>query len=91
MRKVPEMMMKSDQKTMAIHLSVFCLLPSVQWSYSHMPPMGWKQMSVPSRAPMSETRPPKTGMALAMMYAMPAQLPVQPIQVVQWIVVLRAR
>jgi hypothetical protein len=31
-----------------------------------MKPIGWKDMRVPSSAPISETRPPKTGMALAM-------------------------
>jgi hypothetical protein len=40
-----------------------------QLSYSHMQPMGWKHMRVPKRAPTSETRPPKTGTADAMMYA----------------------
>ena len=40
-------------------------LPLVQLSYSHMQPMGWKDIRVPRRAPMRETRALKTGMPLA--------------------------
>ena len=48
-----------------------------------MHPMGWKHMSVPSRAPISETSESKTGMALAMMYAIMVTPKVQLSQVPQ--------
>ena len=80
-KKVPETTTKTLKVTMRYHLVVGLRLPAVQLSYSHMQPMGWNDMSVPRRAPMRETRPPKTGMAEAMMYAITAQPKVQPIQV----------
>ena len=48
-------------------------------------------MIVPSRAPTSDTSPPKTGMALAMTYDVSALPAVHPIQVIQWVGVLLAR
>jgi hypothetical protein len=67
MRNVPESTTNAHQATMAIHHSDLRALPELQLSYSHMPAMGWKHMGVPRRAPTSETRSLKTGMALAMM------------------------
>lgn len=67
MRKNPARMTKIDQHTIRFHLIVRWALPLAQLSYSHMPPMGWKHIGVPRRAPTSETRSPKTGMALAIM------------------------
>jgi hypothetical protein len=53
--------------------------------------MGWNDMKVPSRAPMSETRLSNTGMALAITYATRATPDVQLSQVLQWIMVLAVR
>lgn len=41
-------------------------LPLAQLSYSHMQPIGWKHMRVPSKAPMRETNESNTGTELAM-------------------------
>lgn len=65
-RNVPKTMTNPLQATMSIHLVDLVVLPAVQLSYSHMQPMGWKDMRVPRRAPISDTSPPKTGIALAM-------------------------
>lgn len=65
-RKVPITITNMDQQTIKVHLHDRSCLPLVQWSYSHMHPIGWKEMRVPSKAPTSETSPSKTGMALAM-------------------------
>lgn len=65
--KVPITTTKTLQQTIAIHLGDRLIFPLPQLSYSHMQPMGWKHMNVPSKAPISETRLSKTGMALAMM------------------------
>lgn len=46
--------------------------------------MGWKDSSVPRRAPISETRPPKTGIELAIINAVMAMPKVQLNQVAQW-------
>lgn len=43
------------------------LLPFDQLSYSHMHPIGWKHMVVPSNAPIRETKESKTGIVLAIM------------------------
>ena len=56
-----------------------------------MHPMGWKHMSVPSREPISETSESKTGMALAMMYAITVTPKVQLSQVIQCVGELLAR
>lgn len=48
-------------------------------------------MSVPSSAPMSETSPPKTGIADAMMYAVSETAAVKPNQVIQCLGVLWLR
>lgn len=48
-------------------------------------------MSGPNSAPMSETRPSKTGMALAMMYATTVTPSVQLNQTSQWVGLLLAR
>lgn len=76
---------------MAIHRGDLFIFPALQLSYSHMPAMGWKHIGVPSSAPTSETRSLKTGMALAMMYAIIEMPNVQPIQAVQWMRVLAVR
>jgi hypothetical protein len=55
------------QQAIAVHLGDLSVLPLLQLSYSHIQPIGWKHMNVPSRAPISETRLSKTGIALAMM------------------------
>ncbi len=54
-----------------------------QLSYSHIQPMGWKDIRVPSSAPISETRLLNTGIALAMIYAVITTPNVQRSQVVQ--------
>lgn len=64
--KLPMTITKTLQETMNIHLGDRSTFPLPQLSYSHMQPMGWKHMNVPSKAPISETRLSKTGMALAM-------------------------
>lgn len=64
-RKVPATMTKAHQATISFHFVP--RLGVLQLSYSHMPAMGWKHMGVPSRAPTSDTRSLKTGIALAMM------------------------
>lgn len=48
-------------------------------------------MSVPSKAPMSETRLPKLGTALAMMYAMMTTAEVHDSQVIQCVTVFAVR
>ena len=63
-RNVPDAMTKEDQQTMRYHLMLRWF---DQLSYNHIQPMSWKDMSVPSKAPIRDPRPPKTGMALAMM------------------------
>ena len=73
MRKKPETMTKQLQATIRYH---FVVLGLCQLSYSHIPPIGWKHMSVPRRAPIRETKPPKTGMALAITYALMVTPPV---------------
>lgn len=56
-----------------------------------MHPIGWKDMSVPSSAPIRDTRLSKTGIALAMMYAITVMLSVHPSQVSQWMGEFEAR
>lgn len=53
-----------------------------------MQPMGWKHVSVPSKEPTSETSESKTGMALAIMYAIVVTPKVQLNQAIQWVGVL---
>lgn len=48
-----------------------------------MQPNGWKHMRVPSKAPTRETRPPNTGMELAIMNAVTVLVMVQANQVIQ--------
>ena len=88
---IPARMTNTLQHTISIHLSERSCLPALQLSYSHMQPMGWKDIMVPRRAPISETRPPKTGMPLAIRYAMTTVLIVQPPQVIQWVWLLPVR
>lgn len=81
-RNVPIAMTRILHATMQHHL-FDPRVPLRQLSYNHMQAMGWKQVSVPSRAPMSDTRASKEGMALAIMYAMTVTLTVHPSQVIQ--------
>lgn len=79
------------QQTNMIHLGDLSTLPMLQLSYSHIIPIGWKHIKVPSSAPMRETRLSKTGMALAIMYEIRVAPNVHPNQVAQWITVLAVR
>src|SRR5690242_17598592 len=65
MMTVPVRITKLLQTTMSVHIIPRFLRP--QLSYSHMIPYGWKQSIVPNVAPISATREPKIGMALATM------------------------
>lgn len=56
-----------------------------------MAPIGWKHIRVPRRAPTSDTRPPNTGMELAITYAIMVLVIVQPSQTSQWVRVLSVR
>lgn len=67
MRKFPDMMTNQLHKTIMSHLASRLRFSGLQLSWSHMKPIGWNDISVPKSAPMNETRPPKMGMALAMM------------------------
>lgn len=89
--KVPDTMTNTLQPTIKHHLNVLSFLPLVQLSNSQKQPYGWKHMSVPRRAPMRDTRPPKTGIALAMMYAIMVTLPVHANQVAQCTIPLELR
>lgn len=62
---IPVAMTNTLQKHIRTQRTVGALRPSAQLSYSHMHPYGWNVRTVPRRAPMSETRPSKTGIALA--------------------------
>lgn len=77
--------MKMLHATFKHHDSDFFSLPGAQLSYNHIQPMGWKQRDVARRAPTSETRPVKTGMLLAMIYATADTVKVDPSQVIQWV------
>lgn len=66
-RKVPMKITKEAQTTPIRQPIVGFSRPLRQLSYSHMQPIGWKQSSVPKRAPQRDTMPLKTGMALARM------------------------
>lgn len=90
-RNVPDSTTNTLQQTIRTHRGFFVALPCVQLSYSHMQPMGWKDIMVPSRAPINETRSLKTGIALAMMYATIVMPRVQPSQVAQCVTVLAVR
>lgn len=56
-----------------------------------MHPIGWKHIIVPRREPISETRESKTGIALAMMYAITTAPRVQLSQVIQCVGLLLVR
>lgn len=88
---MPIAITKTLNPTRNIHFGVFAGLPLLQLSYNHIQPMGWNDIRVPSKAPTNETRPSKTGMALAIMYAIRAMPKVQPSQAAQWVIVLEAR
>ena len=90
MRNVPSTMTNTLQHTMSIQRLDPSLL-RCQLSNSHMQPIGWKHMSVPSKAPIRDTSESKTGIALAMIYAITVTVSVQPNQVHQWTQVLLVR
>lgn len=90
-RNDPATITKMLQPTINIHFGDFVALPSLQLSYSHMKPIGWKDRRVPNRAPTSDTRPPKTGIALAMMYAIKITPKVQLSHVAQCVIVFAVR
>ncbi len=79
--KLPTMMIKMLQATIEYHLTDFVF--KAQLSYNHMQPYGWKHIKVPRRAPINETRPPNTGIALAIRYAITVIPLVHPSQVPQ--------
>jgi hypothetical protein len=66
-QNVPLTTTKTAKHTIAHHLNVLACLSFVQLSYRYMQPIGWKQIDVPRRAPIRETRLEKFGTALAMM------------------------
>lgn len=71
-RKLPTSTTKLLQQIMesqAYHLLLCASLPFHQLSYNHMHPIGWQHIIIPSREPTSEARESKTGIALAVMYA----------------------
>lgn len=84
-RNVPDTMTKIDHATMPFHFQ--SRLVRCQLSYSHMQPIGWKLIRVPRSAPTSETRPPKTGIADAIMYAARETAAVKLNQVIQCLAV----
>ena len=90
-KKVPDRITKTLQQTIRIHLGDLLTLPLLQLSYSHMQPIGWKDIRVPRRAPTRDTKSLNTGIALAIIYAMIAIPDVQLSQVTQWIIVFAVR
>lgn len=90
-KNVPDRTTHTLQRTINRHFSVGCCLPALQLSYSHMQPIGWNDIRVPSSAPIKDTRPLKTGMALAMMYATTATPQVLLSQTTQCTTVLAVR
>lgn len=90
-RKVPDTMTKTLKKTIQYQCRDRCPSFLCQLSYNHMQPIGWNDIKVPRRAPMSEISPPKTGMALAIMYAMIVTPNVQPSHEIQWVGVFSTR
>jgi hypothetical protein len=58
-------MTKILQQTINLHVMLRFAFSRFQLSYSHMQPIGWKDNNVPSKAPISETNPLKTGIPLA--------------------------
>lgn len=80
-KKVPATKMKIHHPTIEYQLRVRSRF--LQLSYNHIPAYGWKVKKVPSKAPIKETRPENTGIALATMYAIKATLDVEPSHVTQ--------
>lgn len=89
MRNMPTAMTNALQQAMGHHRREFSR-PS-QLSYSHIAPYVCRHMSGPNKAPMRETSPSNTGMALAMMYATTMTLRVQLNQTSQWVGLLLVR
>lgn len=90
---VPDNMMNAHQQTRRYQRGVLTELSLLlgQLSYNHIQAAGWNDIRVPSNAPMSATSAPKTGIALAITYAINAMPDVQLSQVAQWIVSLAFR
>jgi hypothetical protein len=63
-RKHPRSITKTAQQTFGTQYFEL-RLPFPQLSNSHMQPIGWKHIIVPSRAPINETKELKTGIVLA--------------------------
>jgi hypothetical protein len=62
--KQPERITKTAQQTFGNQYLELCL-PFPQLSNSHMQPIGWKHIIVPSKAPIRDTKELNTGMVLA--------------------------
>ena len=90
-RKLPDRITNAHQPTMSFHRMFLFSAGMVQLSYSHINPYGWNDSKVPRRAPTRDTRPPKTGMALATTYETSVIDAVHPSQLTQWIIELLAK
>jgi hypothetical protein len=84
MMKHPKTIRLTLQMNPVLQLHVFRFLP-FQLSYNHIMPIGWYDIRGTSRPPMSDTRPPKMGTALATMYDMMVMAATLPNQVIQWV------
>lgn len=91
MRNVPKTITSMLHIDNSAHRRVGCSRPRVQLSNSHMHPIGWKDMNVPRRAPIKDTRSLKIGIPLAMRYEETVTAKVQLSQVVQWVNVFAVR
>ena len=87
-KKVPRRIIKIHHTTIRRHLKVGV---SFQLSYNHIPAYGWKVKNVARSAPMRATRPEKTGIALAMIYAVRVIPNVEESHVIQCIALLAVR
>lgn len=83
-RNVPARTTNTLQATMSLQRSVRSRLSLDQLSYSHIRPMGWNDRNVPNSAPTSDTRPPNTGIPLAIRYATIDTPKVELSHVAQW-------
>ncbi|OJJ96348.1 hypothetical protein ASPACDRAFT_1859570 [Aspergillus aculeatus ATCC 16872] len=73
------------------HRRVGCSRPRPRLSWSHIHPIGWKDMNVARRAPIKDTRSLKMGIPLAMRYEETVTAKVQLSQVAQGVNVLAVR
>ena len=90
-KKVPKAIIVKLHRTPMYQVADRSCFPRFQLSYSHIQPIGWNDSDVASRAPISETRPLKIGIPLAMTYATTVMPNVHPIQDAQWTKVLAAK